>query len=71
MDILRIIAELREERTRIDEAIVALEKIALQQKPRRGRPPGWTREHTLASQESSKAIKDSKGPLSHLTASTN
>ena len=71
MEILKIIAELREERARIDEAIAALEKIALQQKPRRGRPPAWTREHALARPQTSKALKDAKGSLSHLTASTN
>jgi hypothetical protein len=71
MDILSIIAELREERTLLDEAILALEKIALQQKPRRGRPPAGTRESAFARPQSGKALRDSKDSPSHLTASPN
>jgi hypothetical protein len=43
MDISKIIAELRAERTSIDEAIVSLEKLSLMGTPRRGRPPAWSR----------------------------
>lgn len=71
MDILKIIAELREERARIDEAILTLEKLALQQMPRRGRPPAWTRVHRLAEPLGGKAPSDSKPAASHLTASNN
>jgi hypothetical protein len=40
MDVNKILAELREERQHIDEAIVALQPIAGSGK-RRGRPPKW------------------------------
>jgi hypothetical protein len=71
VNILRIIAELREERARLDEAILALEKVALQQKPRRGRPAAWTREGALTAPETGKAPGDSKVRSAHLSASTN
>ena len=45
MDAHQILAELREERERINEAILALERIAgSQQGKRRGRPPKWLQE---------------------------
>lgn len=36
-----MIAELREERQRIDEAVAALERLSAGKNRRRGRPPGW------------------------------
>ena len=44
MDVNKILAELREERERIDEAIVSLERMALGRGKRRGRPPKWFKE---------------------------
>ena len=41
MDLHRMIAELRDERQRIDEAIAALERLSAGKSRRRGRPPGW------------------------------
>jgi hypothetical protein len=41
MDILKTIAELREERARIDDVITSLERLSSQRTPRRGRPPAW------------------------------
>lgn len=41
MDILKMIAELRQERERIEEVLVALERLARGQGKRRGRPPAW------------------------------
>lgn len=38
-----MIAELREERARLDEAIVSLERLSHTETPRRGRPPAWTK----------------------------
>jgi hypothetical protein len=43
MDIQQMIADLREERAYIDEALIALEKLAHTRTPRRGRPPSWLR----------------------------
>jgi hypothetical protein len=42
MDISKTIAELREERARIDDAIASLEKLSARRAPRRGRPPAWS-----------------------------
>jgi len=39
MDLWKILADLQEERTRIEEAIVALERLT--HGKRRGRPPTW------------------------------
>jgi len=41
MDILKIVSDLRQERERINEAIVVLERLAAQSVKRRGRPPAW------------------------------
>jgi hypothetical protein len=41
MDVLKMLAELRQERAQIEEAIVALERLALGHGKRRGRPPTW------------------------------
>jgi len=41
MDIHKIIADLRKQRDGVEEAIMAIEKIARQQSPQRGRPPKW------------------------------
>ena len=69
MDLLKLIAELRAERARIDEALVSLEKLALTQRPRRGRPPAWTR--TLGDSKDSMSLSDSKKAPAHMTAITN
>jgi len=36
-----MLAELREQRDQIDQAIIVLERIAAGQGKRRGRPPAW------------------------------
>ena len=41
MDITGIFQQLRQERARIDESILALENLAAGSAPRRGRPPKW------------------------------
>jgi hypothetical protein len=41
MDVSKILAELREERQQIEEAIVSLERLARGRGRRRGRPPAW------------------------------
>jgi hypothetical protein len=43
MDISKLVAELREERARLDEAINILVKLPQSGTPRRGRPPAWSR----------------------------
>jgi hypothetical protein len=41
MDVSKILAELREERQQIEEAILSLERLAHGRGKRRGRPPAW------------------------------
>jgi len=48
MDLLKMIAELREERARIDEATLILERLARGHR-RRGRPPAWMKAAEFAS----------------------
>jgi hypothetical protein len=44
MDVSKILAELRDERQQIEEAILSLERLARGRGKRRGRPPGWLAE---------------------------
>ena len=44
MDITKMLAELRQEREQIEEAIVTLERLAQGRGRRRGRPPAWMTE---------------------------
>lgn len=46
MDVSKILAELREERAQIEEAILSLERLAQGRGKRRGRPPAWMSEMT-------------------------
>lgn len=41
MDITKMLAELRQERQTIEEAILTLERLSRGQGKRRGRPPAW------------------------------
>jgi hypothetical protein len=41
MDMLKMLADLRQERAAVDEAIIVLERLALGHGKRRGRPPAW------------------------------
>jgi hypothetical protein len=41
MDTLKMLAELRQERNQLDEAIQVIERLAAGQGRRRGRPPAW------------------------------
>jgi hypothetical protein len=44
MDVTKILADLRQERTQIEEAILSLERLARGRGRRRGRPPAWLAE---------------------------
>jgi len=44
MDVTKILAELRQERDQIEEAIITLERLAQGRGKRRGRPPQWLQE---------------------------
>jgi hypothetical protein len=41
MEILKMLADLREEREQIEQAIVVIERLAQGHGKRRGRPPAW------------------------------
>lgn len=41
MDVTKILADLRQEREQIEEAIMTLERLARGRGKRRGRPPAW------------------------------
>ncbi|MGA2433758.1 MAG: hypothetical protein ABSG25_00585 [Bryobacteraceae bacterium] len=41
MDVTKILADLRQEREQIEEAIISLERLARGRGKRRGRPPAW------------------------------
>jgi hypothetical protein len=44
MDVLKMLADLRQEREQIEEAILTLERLARGRGRRRGRPPAWMTE---------------------------
>ena len=52
MDFTKILAELRQERQQLGEAIASLERLALRGAKRRGRPPAWM---TQIKEETTKA----------------
>jgi hypothetical protein len=41
MDVSKILADLRQEREQLEEAILSLERLAMGRGRRRGRPPSW------------------------------
>ena len=44
MDVAKILADLRQERDQLEEAILSLERLATGRGKRRGRPPAWMSE---------------------------
>jgi hypothetical protein len=44
MDVTKILADLRNEREQVEQAILALEQLARTTGRRRGRPPAWMAE---------------------------
>jgi hypothetical protein len=44
MDVTKMLADLRQEREAIEEAIMTLERLARGRGKRRGRPPAWLAE---------------------------
>jgi hypothetical protein len=51
MNLEKILADLHDEKRRIDEAINALERISAGRPRRRGRPPRWLKEQRLNGNE--------------------
>ncbi len=44
MDVTKMLADLRQEREQIEEAIMSLERLVRSRGKRRGRPPSWMTE---------------------------
>lgn len=44
IDVAKILAELKEEKEQLEQAISTLERLAAGRGPRRGRPPSWMSE---------------------------
>ncbi|MBV8071472.1 MAG: hypothetical protein JO270_16300 [Acidobacteriaceae bacterium] len=63
MDLNKMIAELQMERDRLDQAILALERLSAGQARRRGRPPRWLKEQVEKSEQegSQKGKKPASG----------
>ncbi len=60
MKILKMIEELRNERARIDEALVSLVKLSMNRTPRRGRPPAWSRAAGLPTRRNGNGLANSE-----------
>jgi hypothetical protein len=56
MEIDKSLEELRQERAQLDEAILSIERLALGQGKRRGRPPSW-----MALAKSKESISQTSG----------
>ena len=56
LDINKILDELRQERTQLEEAILSIERLAAGQGKRRGRPPAW-----MAAANSSEPVTKRRG----------
>jgi hypothetical protein len=41
MDVSKILADMRQEKEQLEEAILSLERLAMGRGRRRGRPPSW------------------------------
>jgi hypothetical protein len=62
MDVAKILAELRQEREQIEEAILSLERLARGRGRRRGRPPSWMSEITAKRRGRPPGSKNKTGP---------
>ena len=71
MDVAKILAELRQEREQIEEAILSLERLARGRGRRRGRPPSWMTEITAKRRGRPPGSKNKNTPKSVTTATLN
>lgn len=63
MDVTKILADLRQERQQIDEAIMTLERLGRGQGKRRGRPPAWMTKSNSSSGSSASASVSPTGEV--------
>jgi DNA invertase Pin-like site-specific DNA recombinase len=61
MDVAKILAELRQEREQIEEAILSLERLAKGRGRRRGRPPAWMVDVKKRGRPPAKKVKTESG----------
>lgn len=66
MDVQKMLADLRQEREQIEEAILTLERLARGRGKRRGRPPAWM----TAAKKRVKATGDPKKAAATKTAAS-
>jgi hypothetical protein len=52
MDVMKVLAELRQEHQQLEEAIITLERLARGRGKRRGRPPAWLKTASAAAADS-------------------
>lgn len=62
MDVAKILADLRQEREQIEEAILSLERLASGRGRRRGRPPRWMAEAKKRGRPPAKKGKSESAP---------
>jgi hypothetical protein len=68
MNLLKMIAELREERACLDEILIGLEKLSLKRNPRRGRPPAWSKTNGLIVSKNGNGLNGSTNTPPHLVS---
>lgn len=68
MDVTKILADLRQEREQIEEAILSLERLARGRGRRRGRPPTWMTEITAKRRGRPPGSKNKTSPKTASTA---
>jgi hypothetical protein len=62
MDVMKVLAELRQERQQLEEAIMTLERLARSRGKRRGRPPAWMSQSGSSSSSSTTAALSGDQP---------
>jgi len=60
MDVNKMLAELRQEREAIEEAILILERLARGRGKRRGRPPAWMASITKTAKKAGRPVRGKK-----------
>jgi hypothetical protein len=71
MDVIRILAQLRQEREQVSEAILSLERLASGRGRGRGRPPAWMSDITKKRRGRPPGSKNKAAPKSGSTPIAN
>jgi hypothetical protein len=70
MDVMKVLAQLRQEREQLGEAILSLERLASGRGRGRGRPPAWMAEITTKRRGRPPGSKNKAAPKSVSTPTT-